>query len=299
MAGTLSDVREFLLDERAQRRARDRAAGGFDAVAVVQSEVRHRLLERLQFVRMDPALCVDLGAGTGHAALALRRRYPRSAILAIDSSTGMLREARRRFSFRRRFGRVAAEPIRLPLRDGSVDLLLSNLLLHGCSDPDALFDEVRRVLRPGGLFSFTCLGPDTLRELRKAWAEADDSYVHVHRFIDMHDLGDGLVRAGLVEPVMDVERLTVTYATVADLVRDLRALGETNRAAGRRRGLTGRGRASVMLAGYERQRVEGRLPASCEVVFGQAWGPVAPRRLKGLPGEALVPVRSIGRRSIR
>ncbi len=294
----MSDAREFLLDERAQRRARDRAAAGFDEAAVVQAEVRHRLLERLQFVRLDPALCVDLGAATGHAALELRRRYPRSEILAIDVSTGMLREARRRFRFRRRFGRVAADPTRLPLRDASVDLLLSNLRLHGCSDPDALFDEVRRVLRPGGLFSFTCLGPDTLRELRKAWAEADDRYVHVHHFIDMHDLGDGLVRAGLVEPVMDVERLTVTYATVADLARDLRALGETNHAAGRPRGLTGRGRAAAMLAGYEKQRIEGRLPASCEVVFGQAWGPIAPRRLKGLPGEALVPVRSIGRRSI-
>jgi malonyl-CoA O-methyltransferase len=294
----MSDAGEFRLDERAWRRARDRAAPGYEAAAVVQAEVRTRLLERLQFVRLEPALCVDLGAATGHAALELRRRYPRSAVLAIDSSTGMLREARRRLGFRRRFGRAAAEPTRLPLRDASVDLLLSNLLLHACSDPDALFDEVRRVLRPGGLFSFTCLGPDTLRELRRAWAEAGDGYVHVHRFIDMHDLGDGLVRAGLVEPVMDVERLTVTYANVADLARDLRALGETNCAAGRPPGLTGRGRASAMLAGYEQQRVAGRLPASCEVVFGQAWGPVGPRRLKGLPGEALVPVRSIGRRSI-
>jgi malonyl-CoA O-methyltransferase len=152
------------------------------------------------------------------------------------------------------------------------------------------------VLKPGGLLTFTTFGPDTLVELRRAWAAAADGRTHVNRFIDMHDLGDALVRSGLVEPVMDVERYTLTYATVRDLMRDLKAIGAHNANAGRPRGLTGKGALERMAAEYETHRREGRLPATYEVVFGQAWAPVTPSRARGAPAEVTVPIGQIGRR---
>jgi len=246
-------------------------------------------------VRLEPAVVLDLGAGTGHASLALKRRFRSSQVVALDLAEGMLREAGRRQTLLRRFRRVCGHAAQLPLRDASVDLVFSNLMLQWCTDPDAVFRECRRVLRPGGLLTFTTFGPDTLVELRRAWAAADH-HTHVNRFIDMHDLGDALLRAGLVEPVMDVERYTLTYAEVRDLMLDLKAIGAHNANAGRPRGLTGKGALARMTAAYEGLRRDGRLPATHEVVFGQAWVPVGAPRAARVPGEVRVPVGKVGRR---
>jgi malonyl-CoA O-methyltransferase len=172
-------------------------------------------------------------------------------------------------------------------------------MLQWCDDPDRVFAECRRVLRPGGLLTFASFGPDTLIELRRAWA-AVDGRVHVSRFIDMHDLGDALVRAGLAEPVMDVERQVLTYGEVRDLMRDLKAIGAHNASAGRPRGLTGKGSLARMLAAYESFRREGHLPATYEVVFGHAWAPMTePRPHRSEGGEVRIPLSQIGRRQER
>ena len=286
----------FDIDLARVRRSFGRSASAYDAAAVLQKRVREELLGRLDMVRLEPGVVLDLGAGTGHAALALKRRYRSSQVLALDLAEGMLREAGRRQTLLRRFRRVCGQAAALPLRDASVDLVFSNLMLQWCQDPDAVFGECRRVLKPGGLLTFTTFGPDTLVELRRAWAAADGR-THVNRFIDMHDLGDALVRSGLVEPVMDVERYTLTYAEVRDLMQDLKTIGAHNANAGRPRGLTGKGSLARMTAAYESFRKDGRLPATYEVVYGQAWCPVAPPRRKGLPGEVVVPIGKIGRRN--
>ena len=285
----------FDIDLARVRQSFGRSAREYDAAAVLQKRVRDELLERLDVVRLEPAVVLDLGAGTGHASLALKRRYRSSQVIALDLAEGMLREAVRQQTLLRRFRRVCGQAAALPLRDASVDLVFSNLMLQWCQDPDAVFGEVRRVLKPGGLFTFTTFGPDTLVELRRAWAAADER-THVNRFIDMHDLGDALVRSGLAEPVMDVERFTLTYAEVRDLMRDLKDIGAHNANAGRPRGLTGKGTLARMTTAYEAFRKDGRLPATYEVVYGQAWCPVAPPRRKGLPGEVVVPISRIGRR---
>lgn len=287
----------FDLDHGRVRRSFDQAARSYDEAAVLQARVRAELLQRLDVVRLEPEVVLDLGAGTGHASLALKRRFRTSQVVALDLAEGMLREAGRRQTLLRRFRRVCAHAAALPLRDASVDLVFSNLMLLWCSDPDAVFHECRRVLRPGGLLTFTTFGPDTLVELRRAWAAAD-RHTHVNRFIDMHDLGDALLRAGLVEPVMDVERYTLTYAEVRDLMRDLKAIGAHNVTAGRARGLTGKRTLSAMVAAYEDfRRADGKLPATYEVVFGHAWAPSGSARGRtGHDGEVRVPVGSIGRR---
>ena len=287
---------EFTLDSGRVRRSFGRAASSYDTVAVLQAEIRSRLLDRLDLVRIKPAVVVDAGAGTGHGSLQLKRRYKRSQVLAVDIAEGMLNEAGRRQTMLRRFSRICGDSARLPVRDQGVDLIFSNLMLQWCNDPDAAFGEFHRTLAPGGLLTFTTFGPDTLIELRRAWAAAD-SYTHVNRFVDMHDLGDALVRAGLAEPVLDVERFTLTYESVRDLMRDLRAMGAGNANAGRSRGLTGKAALAGMTEAYEQTRSNGRLSATFEVVYGQAWAPSGdPGQAPGPQGEFAVPVSRIGRK---
>jgi len=266
-----ADADGYALDPWAVRRGFDQAAGTFDAAAVLHAEVRANLLARLDWTALTPSVVVDAGAGTGSGALALLRRYPKALVIALDIAPRMLQAAARRRFWLRRASPVCADAERLPLAAGGVDLILSNLMLQWC-DPDAVFAEFRRVLAPHGLLSFTTLGPDTLRELRSAWG-AVDSRIHVHRFIDMHDIGDALVRAGFASPVLDVERYTLSYRDTRRLAADLKATGARNAAAGRPRGLTGRRRFADLQAAYEAFRQDGHLPATYEVVFGHAWTP--------------------------
>jgi malonyl-CoA O-methyltransferase len=288
---------DFALDPRQLRHAFERASAGYDRAAVLQAQVREQLLDRLAYARLRPEVIVDAGCGTGHAGRALKRRFRRARVIAVDLATNMLRAAGRRQTWFTHFDRVCADAARLPLADGSVDLIYSNLMLQWCNDLDAVLAEFRRVLKPHGLLTFSTFGPDTLKELRAAWAAADER-THVNRFIDMHDVGDAVVRAGLAEPVLDVEYFTLTYDDTRSLMRDLKAIGAHNVTAGRPHGLTGRGRLAAMSAAYEQQRRDGKLPATYEVVFGQAWGrPVQMGSdIKTSPTETRIPIAEIGRR---
>ena len=284
----------FTLDGQRVRAAFDAAAADYDAVAVVQAEVRQRLLERLELFRIKPRRILDAGCGTGHGARALLQHYRGAGLVALDLAPGMLKAARSRKPWLRRLDVVCGDAAAVPLADDSVDLVFSNLMLQWCNDPDQVFAEFRRVLRPHGLLLFATFGPDTLKELRAAWGAAD-GHTHVSRFIDMHDLGDALVRAGLREPVMDMEQLTLTYAEVRDLMRDLKTMGARNATTGRSRGLTGRRRMAVVEEHYERLRRDGRLPATWEVVYGHAWAGALPGGARA-GGEVSVPVSQIRRR---
>jgi malonyl-CoA O-methyltransferase len=254
------------------RQSFDRAATGYDAVAVLQREVQSRLLERLDLINFTPAAILDAGAGTGNGVRALAERYPEAEVLALDVAEGMLATIPSDQS------RLCGDIEALPLQDGRFDLVWSNLAVQWLSDPDRGFGELRRVLNERGMLLFSTFGPDTLHELRAAWSAVDD-FNHVNHFIDMHDLGDALVRAGFAEPVMDVERLTLTYEDIGGLLRDLKGLGAHNVTAGRPRGLTGRARLNKLKAAYEHWRTDGRLPATWEVVYGTAWAPMAFERV--------------------
>jgi malonyl-CoA O-methyltransferase len=273
------------------------AARRYDEAAVLQKRVRDELLDRLDVLTMQPKTVVDLGAGTGHGSAALRRRYGEARVLAIDIAPGMLVEAGRRQRLFRRFHRIAADAAALPLRDGAVDMVFSSLLLQWCNDPDRVLRECRRALRAGGVLHLATLGPDTLVELRRAWQAADPGHAHVSRFLDMHDVGDALVRAGFAEPVLDVERYTLTYDDARELMRDLKTIGAHNATAGRARGLTGRRTLARMLEAYEQERRDGKLPATYEVVFAQAWSPDRPIRTKrgAESAEVLVPLTGLRR----
>jgi malonyl-CoA O-methyltransferase len=285
----------FVLDRRAVRAAFDRASATYDAAAVLQTRVREELLSRLDLVRIAPQVVVDLGCGTGLGARALKDRYRSAMVIGLDPAPGMLRETRRRSGWLRPLHRVCGDACQLPFRDGSVSLMFSNLMLQWCDDLDAALAEIRRVLAPEGFLAFSTFGPDTLRELRSAWAAADGG-THVSGFRDMHDIGDALTRAGLSEPVLDVERLTMVYPDVAAITRDLKVIGAHNATVARARGLTGKGRWRAMTDAYERQRQAGVLPATYEVVYGAAWGARGRPAATARDGEVRIPVHAIGRR---
>lgn len=283
-----------LLDRRAIRRFHERASGTYDESAVLAERVRAELMRRLDWIAFTPEAVLDLGCGTGHGAAALASRWPRARVLAVDVSPGMLTQAGRQREASR-FERVCADAEWLPLPPGSVDLLFCNLVLPWCEDLDAVFTEFVRVLRPRGLATFSTFGPDTLMELRAAWAEADDAS-HVHPFTDMHDIGDGLVRAGFAEPVLDVSRFTLTYPDVHILMGELKATGAQNATSARSRGLTGRDRLRTVEHAYEGFRRHGVLPASYEIVFGHAWGPLETSARRDGSTEFAIPAAAIRRR---
>lgn len=262
----------FHIDKLRARRAFERCANQYDAAAVLQREVGHRMLERLDLVRLVPHQVLDLGCGTGLACGALLDRYPHAQLIALDFAYPMLLQARRCGVGPRRPHCVCGDAEQLPFAQGTVDLIYSNATLQWCNDLEAAFRGLSRVLTPGGLLMFTTFGPDTLKELRAAWSQVDGS-THVSLFPDMHDVGDSLLRARFADPVIDVEWLTLTYAKVRDLMQDLKALGAHNATYGRTSGLTGKGRLAAMIQAYERFRRDGRLPATYEVVYGHAWAP--------------------------
>jgi malonyl-CoA O-methyltransferase len=289
----------FRLERPEVRASFDRASATYEAAAVLQARVADELLGRLEPFNFKPEVVLDLGAGTGRTTAELRRRYRRALVVALDLAPGMLHEARRHQQLFRRFERVCGDAMRLPLADASVDVIFSSLMLQWCDPPDEAFAEVRRVLKPSGFFAFATLGPDTLRELRTAWAEADGGlreYNHVNHFIDMHDVGDALVRAGLSEPVLDVDRLQLTYPDTLALMRDLKAIGAHNVTAGRPRGLVGRARLRRMQRAYEGFRRNGQLPATYEVVYGAAWGAAGRPASVMIGGEARIAPGAIRRR---
>ena len=236
------------------------------------------MLERLQYIKLAPRRVLDAGCGDGHGARQLAEIYPDAQLLGLDFAYPMLQAARghdpwlRRLLARERVAYLCADFAALPLAPASVDLAWSNLALHCAGDPLPALKELRRVLQVGGLLMFSCYGPDTLKELRSAFA-AGDGAAHVHGFIDMHDLGDMLSACGYAAPVMDMEQITLTYADVDALVADLRASGQVNALAGRSRGLTGKGVHQAMRAAYEALRRDGTLPATFEIVYGHAWRP--------------------------
>lgn len=280
-------------DAAGVQRAFGRAARSYDAAAVLQREIGSRMLERLDYVRLQPRDILDLGCGTGAWLGPLGRRYAGARMFGIDLAPPMLRSAAARDTFwRRLIGRpsaslVCANATALPLADGSLDLVWSNLMLQWLPDPETALAEVWRVLRPGGMIMFSTFGPDTLMELRQAFAgEGHDS---VNRFADMHDIGDALVRLRFADPVIDMERLELTYADFDGVVRDLRAIGATYLHGGRSRGLGGRGRWARARQRYETfRRADGRLPATFETVYGHAWKPAVATE----PGVAVVQFRS-------
>ena len=271
-----------MFDARHIRRAFSRAAPGYAAAATLQREVEGRLLESLDYLDdREPRVVLDLGCGPAHAAAAMRRRWPRARVVAIDLAMPMLRQAKPRTGWgvlewsrlQSPLSRINADARALPLADDSVDVLFCNLCLQWVDDLAAVFAGFRRALKPDGLLLCSSFGPDTLHELREAFATAD-SAPHVSPFASIAQFGDALMQAGFRDPVLDRDVFVQHHHDLPALMRELRALGATNALATRRHTLTGKARFAAAADAYARLHGEaGRLPATWEVVYAQAWGP--------------------------
>ncbi|HSH42299.1 MAG TPA: malonyl-ACP O-methyltransferase BioC [Arenicellales bacterium] len=290
------------LDKRQVRRAFDRAADSYDEAAIVQRHMVDELMDRLQMIKLEPQIVLDVGCGTGYARTLLAQRFPKAHYLGSDIAPGMVRRARPRASWsprgwkeRRGAGWLCGDLERLPLADRSVDLVFCSAVLQWC-DPEVAFSEMHRVLRPDGLLMFSTFGPDTLRELREVWAEVD-SGVHVHEFIDMHILGDIMLEAGFELPVVDVDYLTVTHREMMACLKDLKAIGAGNAAGERARGLMSRERLRALERAFDaRRNDDGLIETTYEIVYGHAWAAEL-RQGREADGAVSIPLSQISRRS--
>ena len=249
------------------------AAETYDVAAVLAQEVGRRMAERLAYVRLEPQRLMDVGCATGDGIRDLMVRYPKALPIAADYARPMLAAVGARAGWLDRWRGKAprllnADVRQLPLAANSLDLVWSNLMLHWLEDPRPAFKELHRTMTVGGLLTFSMLGPDTLKELRRAFAACGIA-PSLHPFLDMHDVGDMLVAAGFADPVMDMEHVVLTYRTPRGLLRDQRHLGVRDVLLGHLPWQQWR----QVLAAWE--RVEGLLPASFEIVYGHAWKPAA------------------------
>lgn len=267
----------------------NKAAASYDGAAILQQEVCKRLLERLEYIKADPAVILDIGAGTGQGALGLAKQYPTACIVSLDLAENMLKKNREKINpggvlhkFRslltpqtQRYQFVCADAEQLPFADASIDLIFSNLTIQWCFDLTHLFSEFRRVLKPGGLLMFTTFGTDTLKELRVSWAEVSNK-VHVNEFADMHDIGDALYNVQVENPVMDSEKIILNYQSLKQILLELKAVGAHNQNSGREKALTGKNRLKSMYQVYEQFRTQDGYPVTYDVIYGHAWNPKTP-----------------------
>lgn len=275
----------------------NRIAKGYDKFAVVQQEINQRLLDHLDLMRLQPQTILEIGAATGYGVKLLKQRYPKATIIAVDIAEQMLRESQKRVGWFKKMLCVNADMAKLPFLPYSIDLIVINLSLAWCDDLNQIFPEIRRLLKPEGVLLFSTFGPDSLREIRQSW-QPSDTYPHVHEFMDMHDMGDLLVQAKFLDPVMEMEYLTFHYDQLENLWRDLKKTGLRNLRQDRMQGLLGRKKYQQFLQQYENCKTsEGFFPATYEIIYGHAWGNVVTAdAVLNEKGEVVIPLRSIPRR---
>lgn len=269
-----------VFDRRQLRRSFGRAASKYTEVAALQREVEARLLEQLGYLDdRQPQRVLDLGSGPGRAAGAMKKRWPKAEVIALDAALPMLREVPKHTRFWRPVRRVNADVSKLPFADQCADVIFSSLCLQWLDDLPAVLSEFRRVLRPDGLLLFSTFGPETLSELRDAYLQAGE-IPPLSPFAAIQQVGDAMLAAGFKDPVLDRDRYTLTYPDLRGLMRELRAIGAGDARHNRPRGLGGRDRLRRVTNHYETQRRDGVLPSTWEVITAQAWGPApgAPRR---------------------
>ncbi len=269
----------------------------------IRREIAARMAERLDLIKLQPKVIVDAGCGAGADLLRLQDRYADSRVIGIDASAGMLAQAAALLSqnqlaltrlMPKWLGKAlqggpdielsCADFARTPLTSQSVDFVWSNLALLWHAQPDLVFAEWRRILQVDGLLMFSSFGPDTFIEVRQAFVAVDD-YPHTLPFVDMHDLGDMLVHAGFSTPVMDMEKIYLTYQEPEQLLREVAAFGG-NPLLSKRQGLLGKQAWQQVLQALNAQRkTDGRLHLTLEVIYGHAFR--APDR-KTASGESII-----------
>ena len=260
-----------MLDKTSTRQHFDRAAQSYDAAAALQQEVAKRLVERLDYIKINPQRALDIGCGTGYLTKDLLKRYPKAKTIALDLALSMVQKTKQHGSWLRKPYAICGDAEQLPLKADSVNLIVSGLMLQWSNDLNKTFTGFHSVLAPNGLLLFTTFGPDTLKEMRQSWVSVDKR-PHTSSFTDMHEIGDALLQAGFINPVTDMEVITMTYGSVRQLMRDIKNIGATNTRSERNKGLMGKQKLKDFENAYEAFKTEdGLYPATWEIIYGHAW----------------------------
>ncbi len=260
-----------MLDKKNIRQHFEKSADSYDAAAVLQREIAKRMGERLDYIKLQPNVVLDAGCGTGFITKDLLKRYPKSQILALDLALNMTRKTKEQGGWLRKPKLICGDAEQLPLKMESVDLVVSNLMIQWSNDLSKMFLGFHSVLAPNGLLLFSTFGPDTLKEMRESWATVD-STPHTSAFVDMHEIGDALLKAGFINPVTDMELITMTYSNVRQLMKDIKDIGASNTNSERSKGLMGKQKLKDFEQAYEVFKTdEGLYPASWEIIYGHAW----------------------------
>ncbi len=260
-----------MLDKKITRKHFEKAAENYDAAAVLQREIAKRMGERLDYIKLQPKAVLDAGCGTGFITKDLLKRYPKSQVIALDLALNMMRKTKQQGSWLRKPKLICGDADQLPLKPESIDLIVSNFMIQWSNDLTQTFAGFHGVLAPNGLLLFSTFGPDTLKEMRESWASIDAT-PHTSDFVDMHEIGDALLKAGFINPVTDMELITMTYSSVRQLMKDIKQIGASNTDSARSKGLMGKQKLEAFEQAYEQfKTIDGLYPASWEVIYGHAW----------------------------
>ncbi|KTC65403.1 biotin synthase (plasmid) [Legionella adelaidensis] len=248
----------------------NKVANDYETFAKVQKEIGLRLFERLELLKITPKYVLDLGSGTGIFTSLLKKKYPKAEVIAFDIAHQMLLTGKKKQTWRLKWNSISGDMLRMPFPDGMIDLVFSNQVIHWSPSLPRLFSEINRIMNVNGCLMFSSLGPDTFCELRKAWG-AVDSFAHANEFLDMHDLGDILLKEQFLDPVVDMEKLVVHYNSFVRLIHALKMQGVRNVHSKRNAGLTGKTAWLKFEEAYNQLKVSDHFPLSYEIVYGHAW----------------------------
>lgn len=271
----------------------NQCAMSYELAAKAQLEIGRRLFERLDYLNIAPQRILDLGCGPGQFSLELARIYPKAHVIGLDFAQRMLIQARGKQSWRRKWSLMNADMLKMPFCDGAFDLIFANQVIHWAHSLPALMRELNRVMSAKGCLMFTTLGPDTFREIKIAWQNIN-AFSHVNVFADMHDVGDCLMAEHFLDPVIDMEYLTVHYESLPALITALRTQGVKHINVERNKGLTGKASWKQFENNYDAIRTEHhKYPLTYEVIYGHAWKGEQRKTEKGI--ETMIPLSQIRR----
>ena len=247
------------------RNSFNKAANNYNEYAVLQKEVACQLFNSIDKFNISPKNILDIGCGSGFFTTLLAKKFINSEIIALDFAENMLKK----IPVMPNISLICANGEQLPFKDNSFDIVGANLMLQWSDNILNQLQNIYKVLTNKGLFVFSSFGIDTLCELRKSWQKVDNNN-HVNIFEDMHNIGDLLLHTGFKKPIVKMEKITLTYQNVKDLLIDLKKIG-ANSVINRSNKLITKTKLMQMIENYEQFRTKSKIPATYEVIYGIGW----------------------------